>query len=166
MKPCVVDTNVPIVANGSPDSDTAKQPTIDCRLKAVEFLRIAINFRCVLLDVEGEIQDEYRRYLQARGQPGVGDQFYRHVLNSAPGRVERRTLPRRADGEYADLPQALIDCKFDTSDRKFAALAKRENAEVANATDSDWIEHAATLASTAIVVQNLCGCEKSKWFEA
>ncbi|MGO9431005.1 hypothetical protein [Rhodoblastus sp.] len=79
-----------------------------------------------MLDQAGEIQAEYRRYLNPRGQPGVGDRFYLEVLNSAPKRIERVELPKRDDGEFLDLPQALIDVNFDPSDRKFAALAKRK----------------------------------------
>jgi len=80
------------------------------------------------------------------GQPGVGDRFYQVILQSAPLLVERIDLPKRADGEYDDLPQSLIDKNFDPSDRKFAAMARRENAPVIHATDRDWINHAQTLA--------------------
>jgi len=120
----------------------------------------------VLLDLEGAIQAEYRRYLKPCGQPGVGDLFYQVVLRSSPDRVARVELPKRPDGEYADLPQALIDNGFDPSDRKFAALAKREGASVYNATDSDWLDHAATLAAEGITVTQLCGCAKTGWFAA
>jgi hypothetical protein len=120
----------------------------------------------VLLDLGGAIQAEYQKYLKPDGQPGVGDRFYQVVLHSSPNRVERVELPKRPDGEYADLPQALIDERFDPSDRKFAALANRERAPVYNATDSDWLEHAATLAAEGIAVEQLCGCDKIGWFAA
>jgi hypothetical protein len=57
----------------------------------------------------GEIQAEYRTYLDARGQPGVGDRFYQAVINSAPKKIVRIDLPKRDDGEFTDLPQELID---------------------------------------------------------
>ncbi len=79
MMRSVVDTNVPIVANGR-----IANASLDCRLAAVEFL----NQLCVrgktILDLGGEIQAEYRPRLYPRGQPGVGDQFYRMILMSAP----------------------------------------------------------------------------------
>lgn len=164
MSRCVVDTNVPIVANGRPNPDDARPPSIDCRIAAVTFLKKLLVSGVVLLDLEKQIEEEYRRHLRPSGQPGVGDRFYQVVLHSSPVPVERITLPRRADGEYADLPQALIDNGFDPSDRKFAALARRENVPVFNATDSDWLDHAKTLTAEGIQVKHLCGHNKTDWF--
>jgi hypothetical protein len=162
---CTVDTNVPIVANGRIEpNNTGKGPSVDCRLAAVEFLQLLVTAGRILLDFDGEIQAEYRTHLNPNGEPGVGDRFYREVLNSAPHLVERVELPRRADGEYADLPQALIDVRFDPGDRKFAAMAKRENVPVFNATDSDWVDHHATLEANGVIVEFLCGCKRTKWF--
>lgn len=166
MSRCVVDTNVAIVANGRPDPKDPRPPSIDCRLSAVTFLMDLLGNSTVLLDLEGAIQTEYRNHLNSHGQPGVGDRFYQVVLHSAPDRVERVELPKRPDGEYADLPQALIDTGFDPSDRKFAALAKREDVPVYNATDSDWLNHAATLEAEGVVVEQLCGCNPVQWFAA
>ena len=166
MSRCVVDTNVAIVANGRPDTKDPRPPSLDCRRSAVAFLMGLLSKSTVVLDLEGAIQAEYRQHLNPHGQPGVGDRFYQVVLHSAPVRVERVELPKRPDGEYADLPQALIDEGFDPSDRKFAALAKRENVSVYNATDSDWLNHAATMVAEGITVEQLCGCDKSNWFAA
>jgi hypothetical protein len=164
MSRCVVDTNVPIVANGNPDPDDTRPPSISCRTAAVTFLMKLLDTGTVLLDLEGGIQDEYRRYLRPSGQPGVGDRFYQVVLHSSPRLVERVELSKRSDGEYADLPQSLIDAKFDPSDRKFASLARRENVPVYHATDRGWINHAKILAAEKIQVEHLCGCDKEKWF--
>ncbi|WP_342235816.1 hypothetical protein [Inquilinus sp. OTU3971] len=165
MKRCVVDTNVPIVANGRPEPKEAHPPSADCRMAAISFLQGILKSGRILVDFAGEIQGEYRKHLNAGGQPGVGDRFYQEVLNSAPRLIERVELPRREDGEYADLPQALIDTGFDPSDRKFAALAHRENVPVVNATDSDWLDHRATLEDNGIAVRFLCGCDRAAWFE-
>jgi len=165
MKRVVIDTNVAIVANGNPDPNNRTQHSLKCRLAAVERLKRAPESECVFLDLEGEIEREYRRHLNPSGQLGVGDQFYLRVLHSAPRRVERVALSRRSDGEYEALPQILIDAGFDPSDRKFAALAKKTGARVLNAVDSDWIEHAETLRHASILVENVCGCESSAWFE-
>ena len=73
-------------------------------------------------------------------------------------------MPKRDDGEFLDLPQALIDVNFDPSDRKFAALAKRENAPVINATDSDWLNHRDVIERTGIRVKFLCGRRRSEWY--
>ncbi|MER8443119.1 hypothetical protein NKH52_07940 [Mesorhizobium sp. M1066] len=160
----VVDTNVPIVANGRPSPNDNQMPSVDCRIAAVVFLQKLLKSGKVLVDLAGEIQTEYRNHLNARGQPGVGDRFYQEVLNSAPQRIERIELSKRDDGEYADLPQAVIDANFDISDRKFAALARRENVAVANAVDSDWLNHRATLEGNGISLMFVCGCDRTKWF--
>ena len=164
MSRYVVDTNVPIVANGRPDPKDMEPPSVFCRIAAVKFLQELLTSGKVLIDLAGEIQAEYRTYLRPSGQPGVGDRFYHAVLNSAPHLVERIELPKRDDGEYADLPQALIDANFDRSDRKFAALGRREQAPVINAIDSDWLNHRATLDDNGICVKFVCGCDETKWF--
>lgn len=167
MISCVIDTNVPIVANGRPDpAGGARAPSVDCRIASVVFLQEILVEGRIFLDVDGAIQAEYARHLHAKGQPGVGDRFYQAVIHSAPHLIERVALPKRGDGEYADLPQALIDARFDPSDRKFAALARREVLPVINATDSDWLEHRATLEDSRIAVRFLCGCDQTEWFTA
>ena len=166
MSRSVVDTNVAIVANGKPDPEDLRPPSIPCRKAAVNFLSELVKNGTVLLDVEGAIQAEYRNRLNPSGAPGVGDRFYQIVLHSSPQLVERVALPKRPDGEYEDLPQSLIDGGFDPSDRKFAALACKEGVPVYNATDSDWIEHSTTLAAADIHVENLCGCNTNLWFAA
>lgn len=164
MSRYVVDTNVPIVANGRPDPKDDRPPSLACRIGAVTFLQKALASGKVLVDLAGEIQAEYRKYLNASGQPGVGDRFYQEVINSAPRLIERIELPKGDDDEYTDLPQALIAANFDRSDRKFAALGGREQAPVINATDSDWLNHRATLEGNGIRIQFVCGCDKTKWF--
>jgi hypothetical protein len=160
-----VDTNVPIVANGRPDpSNGGRTPAPTCRLAAIDFLEETLARRRVLLDLAGEIQGEYRRYLDPRGQPGVGDRFYLQILMSAPIRVERIDLPRGADGMYSDFPNHPALNNFDPADRKFAALARRTGAPVANATDSDWLYHCAALVKHGISVVFVCGCDNREWF--
>lgn len=160
----MVDTNVPIVANGRSTPDDARPPTITCRVAAVEFLQELANAGRLIVDLSGEMQAEYRRHLNPTGQPGVGDRFYQIILHSAPTLVERIDLHRRADGEYAALPQRLVEVGFDPSDRKFAAMARQESVPVYNSTDSDWVEAAADLAAEGIEVRHLCGNDMTRWF--
>ncbi len=156
----VVDTNVPIVANGHGPG----APTIGCRKAAVEFLFALRDSGKLVLDAEGAILAEYRRHLNPGGQPGVGDQFYREALNSHPDRVERMGLPVGRDGQYIDLPHAVAASRFDQSDRKFAALARRAHVPVVNSTDSDWLDHQRLLEENGIIVEFLCGCDRDGWF--
>lgn len=163
----VVDTNVPVVANGrgGPD-EKASVPSISCRQAAVERLQRVLDCDLVLLDEDGQIQNEYQRYLQPSGQPGVGDQFYREIINSHPERVRRVALPKDKSGSYTDFPAVGSLAKFDRSDRKFAALARREHATVLNATDTDWLNFRVPLAAENIHVEFLCGCDPKHWFDA
>jgi hypothetical protein len=161
----VVDTNVPIVANGRADpSSGAREPSLGCRIAAIEFLTQALKSHRILLDLAGEIQKEYRTYLNPGGQPGVGDRFYQAILMSMPTRVERVDLPRTAEGDYVDFPADPELADFDPSDRKFAALARRARAPVANATDTDWLHHRVALERNGVTVDFVCGCTKDDWF--
>lgn len=159
-----IDTNVPVVANGRDDGE--RPVAHRCREATVAFLmRILDNQERAVVDAEGEIEQEYRRYLSPTGQPGVGDRFYLELISN-PSLCERVHLPRRADGEYVDLPQSVIDSGFDRDDRKFAALARREQLPVVNAVDSDWLHAQELLGGNGICVKFLCGCEMDSWFAA
>jgi hypothetical protein len=157
----VVDTNVCIVANGRNTN-----ASIACRLATVEFLNLLMRRGRAVLDVGGEIQEEYRRYLRPSGQPGVGDRFFQVIMNSAPSRVERVHLQTDpATGEYLDFPEAAGLVGFDRSDRKFAAAARKAGVPVANAVDSDWLEHTVALTAASISVHFVCGCDPANWFD-
>ena len=161
----VVDTNVPIVANGRPDpSKGGRSPSLTCRLAAIDFLEETLKTRQVLLDLGGEIQAEYRQHLNPHGQPGVGDRFYLQMLMSAPRHVERLELPRNEAGSYYDFPNDIALSSFDQSDRKFAALARRAHAPVANATNSDWLHHRTVLEKHGIKMLFVCGYVSQEWF--
>ncbi len=158
MTKYVIDTNVPIVANG--DHPAA---SIQCRISAVTTLQNALSKGTIYLDFAGVIQEQYRKYLKPSGQPGVGDRFYQEVLNSHPDRVQRVALASREDGEYFDLPQAIIDAGFDPSDRVFAAVAHKTGAIVHNAVDSDWLEKREVIEANDIDICFVCGDDPSVW---
>lgn len=160
-----MDTNVPIVANGRPDpAHGSRAPSIACRIAAVERLMALIEHGTVVLDVDGQIQAEYQRHLNPRGQPGVGDRFYELIINSHPGRVERVALPLSSDGNYSDFPPDPALAGFDRSDRKFAALSRRETIPVVTATDSDWLHLRGALELNGIKIDFVCGCDQDDWY--
>lgn len=155
----VVDTNVPIVANGRNTN-----ASIDCRLAAIDFLSALVEKGRTVLDLGGEIQEEYRRHLNPSGQPGVGDRFYQMILNSAPARVERVELPTNPlTGDYLDFPGDPALAHFDRSDRKFAAAARRCGLPVAIAVERGWLNHKPALGKNGITVEFVCGCDPAKW---
>ena len=116
----------------------------------------------MLLDSAGEIQDEYRKKLSPSGQPGVGDRFYQSILQRID-KVERIDLPKDEAGNFVDLPSEIVGVGFHDGDRKFAAMAAREEVPVVNATDSDWAEHQVLLECHGVQIRFLCGCDPTKW---
>ena len=167
-KKFVIDTNVLVVANGYPDKK-GKKSSSDCKKSAMKFLQRVYLTGIVLLDLDGEIQAEYQRKyrenLRRRGKLEVGDRFHLEViLQRKRGNIEVIELPKKG-GEYQDLPREIIKAGFDRDDRKFAALAKKENVPVVNAVDSDWLKHIALLRKHGIRVRFVCGQDEKKWFQ-
>ena len=158
----VVDTNVPVVANGRGQGDA--QPSIGSRLASIAFLELLLKDGRIHLDINGEIQAEYHRYLNPRGQPGVGDRFYQAVINSAPERISRVSLDRLQSGEYADFPDDPSLANFDLGDRKFVALALKQGVPVANAVDSDWVNHRKELEACGLTIEFICGVDPATWW--
>lgn len=155
----VVDTNVPIVANGRNSNASAS-----CQLASIQVLHdILGNSDRIVIDFEGEVLSEYRKHLSPSGQPGVGDRFLQLVFASSPGKVLRLSSPRDAGGELAHFPLNPALANFDPSDRKFAALAIIGNCPILNSTDSDWLQFKDALAASAIVVMFVCGEDQSTW---
>ena len=163
MNQWVVDTNVMVVANGRHDGD--RPVSSGCRAASIEFLsELLKGDNCVLVDYADAVLTEYRDYLNMSGQPGVGDRFLQELYRNM-ARIQRVDLPIGADGEYADLHPDIVASGFDRSDRKFAALALQQNAQVANSVDSDWIENLAVLTDCGVVVSLLCGHDQAEWYE-
>jgi hypothetical protein len=154
IKRFTIDTNVLVVANGG-----HAEATPHCKRRCIQALeQIVYDASCrAVVDSEGDIQKEYSRYCNPAGQPGVGDRFYQQILHYSVSVVERVPLPKNEEGRYLDLPEDIHTSNFDFSDRKFAALACKENIPVVNAKDTDWSEHRALLSANGIHVIELCG---------
>lgn len=153
----VVDTNVPIAANGR---NTHADP--QCQLACLEFLESLVSSKSkskvVILDETGMIVDEYSRFLYHKGQPGVGDVFFKYIHDHmyAGERIELvRIQPNEITG-FDNLPENNID----PGDRKFLSTAIEGQAEIVNAVDTDWHEQKDFLAEL-VKVRQLCpqhGC--------
>jgi hypothetical protein len=161
MKAYVIDENVPIVANDNvrrvriaPQADDA------CRLACIRMLRKIVKSGLVVVDTAGEVIDKYRSQLQYRGQPGVGDAFYKHVVDHQFNQKKvRQTLVLKHDERgFEDFPAAEELATFDRSDRIFIALAlaSPESAEILNALDSDYSEHGEALTNVGVKVREIC----------
>lgn len=153
----VIETNVCIAAN---ERDTHATP--ECAARARELLRKCRD-GVVLVDTGRECEREYRTYLRASGEPGLGDEFFFWLCeNQWKGTAIRRvpitpcTVAGRAS--YAEFPGDPRLSTFDPSDRKWVAiaLASGENPTIYNATDSDYRAHQNALRDCGVSVFELC----------
>ena len=157
MTAFVVDTNVPMVANGC-----APQADDQCRLSCVGKLGYLMEQGTVAIDNKDAILKEYINRFSRSGGRNVGDQFFIHVINNQydEKRVQRVAVTPIDDERrgFEELPENT----FDRSDRKFLAVAVSADAVVLNATDSDWGEEQELMDGLGVKVEQLCPQQASK----
>ncbi len=156
---CIVDTNVPKVANRALTPDQIPHELTGCVLACIEAIEHVIKKRGLVIDAGDEIFHEYRQQLSMKGQPGVGDHFMKWVHDnrwSFPD-ADRVTITKNGDS-YDQFPahEGLND--FDKSDRKFVAVANAhlDVPPILQATDSKWWGWKEPLAEVGITVRFLC----------
>ena len=160
---CVVDTNVAMTANaanpGAPQS---------CVHESARALRDVMRRGHVFIDDDGRILREYRANLNAKGQPGPGDQFLKWLLLHEWGgaKVTRvRITPRSEDPEdFEELPPPPPRVAYDPSDRKFLAVAAAhdEKPPILQSFDSKWWGWRTALRDIGVVIYFLCRREIEK----
>jgi hypothetical protein len=156
-KPVVVDTNVLLVANGG--SSYSSSCTLACVRQLVEIQTSG----CVVLDYDYEILNEYAKKQSSKGQPGLGFQFWKWLLNTKSG-SEHCTfvkITKAAAKGYEEFPDHKGLTAFDPSDRKFVAVAVAHGAwpPIMQASDSKWVGWKVPLAESGITVEFLCPIE-------
>jgi hypothetical protein len=162
----VVDTNVPIAANGGDEVSP------DCVLACAGAVRDVIERRRRLaLDNDWRIISEYMHKLRSDGQPGWGDRFLKWVLSNQADAaccelVALTPLDEEA-GEFEEFPTAPGLEAFDRSDRKFVAVANAhaEKPPILQALDSKWWGWKEALAGAGIAVEFLCPEELRATYE-
>ena len=154
----IVDTNVPLVANGSAD-----QASEDCVEACIdELLKITEGDVKLVLDDQRRIIEEYRNKLDPGGFPGVGDAFLKWVeINWAnPQQCDLVSITPIDDLEtdFQEFPidPALQD--FDPDDRKFiaVALAHSEKLPILQAVDSGWWNARDALCQNGVTIDFIC----------
>ena len=156
---CLVDTNVPIVANLATIPDSKSDVSDCCILKCIQHLEKVTQDGVLVLDDGGEIFNEYINNLSLSGQPGQGDAFAKWVNNHQwnPKKVHRITITKNRES-YDQFPtHASLTC-FDNSDRKFIAVANAhpDKPPILQATDSKWFGWKDALSEVGIMVHFLC----------
>lgn len=116
----------------------------------------------VFVNDEGRIVAEYRRNLEARGQPGPGDAFLKWLLTHEWGgvRVTRVAItnePEDPEG-YVELPDPPEGVCYDRSDRKFLAVAfaHPDRPPILQSLDSKWWGWRDALAIAGVDLFFLC----------
>jgi len=157
MAAFVVDTNVPMGANGRSHADPA------CVIACIDVLSIVLSGGVIVLDDAMRILKEYMDNLSMSGEPGAGDAFMKWVwsVQADETRCERVLLtPRYENGveNFAEFPDDPELVNFDRSDRKFvaAALASLRGPSVLNALDADWAESHDALVRNGLTIRFLC----------
>jgi len=154
----VVDTNVPIAANG-----INTHASLLCQKACIEFLEMLVytSESHIAIDTLGQIIKEYSNHLKHRGQPGVGDLFFKHIHDNMHSKnkiiIIAITPTNDSKKGFEELPINQID----PSDRKFLAVAKESASTIANALDTDWHIEQEFIQSIGVEVQQLCpehGC--------
>ena len=150
----VVDTNVAIAANGR-----NTHASLTCQYACTVFLEELISpgkRTHIVLDEQGLIFTEYSDYLSYKGQPGVGDIFFKYLHDHMY--LEKKVLlvfitpiVDEARG-FNELPPNSVD----KNDRKFLATAVAVGAKIVNAVDTDWHEQITFVTGLGVNVQQLC----------
>lgn len=153
----IVDTNVCVVSNRSRDAD------LQCSSKCAKELREIITKGLLVIDAGGAVFGEYRKKLSFAGQPGMGDLFFKWLVDNRyrTDRVTQIALtvhPVR-EADYVEFPDdpALED--FHSDDRVFVALARAhpERPAILNAVDSDYWHFREALNGHGVTVIHVCG---------
>jgi hypothetical protein len=110
------------------------------------------------VDLQGEIVSEYHAHLRPSGQPGVGDRFYREILNSSIKKIVRVDSPRDATtNTHTHFPNHSLLANFDKGDSMFVAVANVSGSTIAVAIDRGWLNHEGALGQQGINLDFLCG---------
>ncbi len=151
----VVDTNVPIVANGR-----AEQADPSCVLTCIAILRRTQDERLVLLDDKDLILGEYIQNLNFSGQPGPGDIFFKWLFDNQSNPKHCRKVPVTIHPVrgFQEFPEDSNLDSFDRDDRKFVAvvLGSGTGPNVLNASDTDWWCYREELSRHGVEVDFLC----------
>ena len=156
----IIDTNVPIVANGH--ADQASLPcVVACQHLLAEF---SADKRVLVLDTAWHILREYMHNLRPKGQPGLGDAFLKWVLTNHANLRRCELVPitgaphAQSEHDFAEFPDDPALAGFDPSDRKFVAVARAHPAHppIYNAVDTDWLPYQEALTSHGVTVVQVC----------
>jgi len=138
----LIDTNVPLTANNAIKCPEDSQDWLDCAKQCILLLETIVKTKAgLVLDNTDEIFNEYSNKLSYRGQPGLGDKFFKWVHDNRFSFPEEDRVAITCDEEsYLEFPKHPDLANFDPSDKKFIAVANAhpQKPTIFEATDSKW----------------------------
>ena len=153
----VVDTNVPVVANGR-----SEQASSNCAETCAEKLgKIMQGEVKLVLDNRWIILGEYMQNLRSSGVD-VGDRFLGWVLRNwtNPEQCDLVSITPIDDSENAfeEFPDDPALDEFDPADRKFIAVAcaHLEDPPILQAVDSKWLDFREVFRQNGVTVEFIC----------
>lgn len=164
--PCIVDTNVAIVANGD-----SPQASLESQLLCIDALLEICRKGMLVLDQSDLIFNEYSAHLSFAGQPGTGDMFMKWVNDYRwnENYCELRQITLTADGKiFEEFPDHPDLGNFDRSDRKFVATSNAgvEKIPIIQAVDFKWWGWKGALAECGIHVHFINPTEAETGYRA
>lgn len=155
---CVVDTNVPKVANLAIIPDPNSDIDLGCIQACVDAIE-HVKKHCLVIDAGWEIINEYCDNLPKNSPGGVESSFIKWVFDHYEDNTVIQKVVINGEGNtYQEFPENPGLENFDPSDRKFVAVANahKDKPPILQATDSKWVGWKDSLAEEGIHVRFLC----------
>ncbi len=162
MTIAVVDTNIVLVANGQ-HADISADCVAACALRLQEIKkqgRLALDDQFLILA-------EYLHKTQPKQGNRPGDAFVKWALQNRSNmeRVDAVRLQAHHARGFESFPDDADLANFDTSDRKFVAVAYAHPAKppILQAADSKWLDWSPALKRHQIKVEFLCKSDVNRF---
>ena len=156
MMAVIVDTNVPVVANGQ--SPQASPNCVDTCINRLE--RIIRGEEKLVLDDRWIILSEYIQNLRSSGEPGAGDRFLLWILMNKDEQCDLVSIMSvdGSENEFEEFPDDPALNDFDPADRKFIAVAcaHLERPPILQAVDSKWLDFHNAFRRNGVTVEFIC----------
>ena len=156
MMAVIVDTNVPVVANGQ--SPQASPNCVDTCINRLE--GIIRGEKKLVLDDRWIILSEYIRNLRSSGEPGASDRFLLWILMNKDEQCDLVSIMSvdGSENEFEEFPDDPALNDFDPADRKFIAVAcaHPEKPPILQAVDSQWLDFRNAFRRNGVTVEFIC----------
>ncbi|MFO0726480.1 MAG: hypothetical protein U1E65_22025 [Myxococcota bacterium] len=151
----VVDTNVILIANGQHQDVSAL-----CGAACATTLHGVVQSGRVAIDDGYRILNEYQNKAAPFQGKRPGDAFLKWLLRNVanPARCDQVALREHDIRGFESFPEDARLANFDPPDRKFVAVAAAHSDKppILQAADSKWLDWAAQLNASGVVVEFLC----------